>query len=83
MEMTNLRSFTVRHVPWSDKKPSRVLLYDNRNKKLKYLSYTNTKLDRVEDVAKDYLNSIGIPVPFLSEGKKGFLLLTRNFTTQI
>lgn len=81
--MKNMRSFTVTHVPWTNTKPSRVKIYDNRNKKYVYASYTHTKYERQEDVAHEYLLARGINCTILSEGKKGFLLLTDNLETQI
>lgn len=81
--MKNLRSFTVTHIGWTNTKPSRVKIHDNRNNVYVYVSCTDTKLDRQEEVAAEYLESIGIKVIAQSQGKKGFLLLTENFETSI
>ncbi len=81
--MKNLRSFTVTHMPWTNTKPARVKIHDNRNNKYVYVSYTNTKLDRQELVAEEYLVSIGIHCRYLSQNKKGFLLFTDNFETPL
>ena len=81
--MRNMRSFTVTHIPWTNTKPARVRIYDNRNKKYVYASYHETSLDRQEDIAHEYLLKRGIHCTVLSEGKKGFILLTDNFETQI
>jgi len=60
-------------------KPSRVKIYDNRFKTYRYASYNNTELERQEDIAVEYLEKRGIICEVVSEGKKGFLLLTSNF----
>lgn len=84
--MRNMRSFTVTYVPWSNTKPARVKIHDNRNKKYVYVSYYEHEVhehDGVESVARRYLSSIGINCTVLSEAKRGFLLLTNNFETEL
>lgn len=83
--MENLRSFTVTCLPWTNKKPARVKIYDNRNRKGKEIGYHNGsgKYSAHEEIAAEYLESIGIKIIYLSQGKKGFILLTRNFETEL
>lgn len=82
--MENLRSFTVTHVPWSNTKPNRVKIRDNRHRKTVIIPYPDSSvLDRVETVAEDYLVSIGIHVFYMAEADKGFTLLTRDFKTPL
>lgn len=78
--MTNLRSFTVTYLPWTHTKGSRISIYDNRHKKRKVIS-AHSDFDRHEETAAAYLESIGIRITYLSQGKKGFILLSRNFST--
>lgn len=77
--MKNLRSFTVTHKPVTNTTPSKVRIYDNRFKKVYFASYYDTPLDRQEEIAANWLKSKGINISILSEGKKGFILLTDNF----
>lgn len=83
--MTNLRSFTVTYLPWTNTKPARVSIYDNRHRKRKIISYHNDSSKHIghEEEAADYLKSIGIRIVYQSQGKKGFILLTRDFVTQL
>lgn len=83
--MANLRSFTVTYLPWTNNKPARVSIYDNRHHKRKIIPYHNGSSEHVghEEIAADYLKSIGIRIAYLSQGKKGFILLTKDFYTQL
>jgi len=84
--MTNLRSFSVNYVPWTNTKPARVRIYDNRNNVYLFIPYFSNEgedNDRVENIAHQYLRTKGIECSYLSQNKKGFLLLTHNFETQI
>jgi len=77
--MKNMRSFTITFVPWSETKPSRVRIFDNRYKKRYFASFTDSPSDRSEEVAQAWLLKRGITCSILTEGKKGFILLTDNF----
>ncbi len=77
--MKNMRSFTITFVPVSNTKPARVRIYDNRYKKRYFASYTDSPSDRSEEVAQTWLLSKGIVCNTLTEGKRGFILLTDNF----
>ena len=77
--MIHLRSFTVTHKPMTNTKPYMVRIYDNRYKKTYYASYHETKLDRQEDIAQEWLSKRGIICTTLTEGKRGFIILTSSF----
>lgn len=77
--MRNMRSFTVTHAPVTDTKPARVRIYDNRYKKRYFASYTHSPSDKSEEVAQAWLVSKGIICSIVTQGKKGFVILTDNF----
>lgn len=81
--MKHLRSFTITYLPWTETKPARVRIYDNRFRVSKIVSYHDSPSDRVEDIALAYLEKIGVHCTIYSQAKKGHLLLTDNFETQI
>lgn len=81
--MDNLRSFTITALPWTNTKPSRIKIYDNRNRRSKIIGYHESTLDRHELIAAEYLQKIGIKCVYLSEAKRGFLLLTNNFNVKL
>jgi hypothetical protein len=81
--MKHLRSFTITYLPQTNYKSARVRIYDNRFKVTKIVSYHDSPSDRVEDIALAYLEKIGIHCSILSQARKGQLLLTDNFETQI
>jgi len=81
--MKNLRSFTITAMAWTETKPSRIKIYDNRNRRGIIIGYHDSPLDRHEEIAADYLAKIGIKCLYLSEGKHGFLLLTNNFNVKL
>lgn len=60
-------------------KPAKVRIYDNRFQRVYYASYHDTPFDRQEDIAAHWLKQRGIEIIYLSQGKKGFILLTGNF----
>lgn len=81
MELENLRSFTVTYMSWTNTKPARVKIYDNRFRICKYISYhyDGMQFTAHEEIAAEHLRSLGIPILYRTQGKHGFLLLTRNF----
>lgn len=81
--MKNLRSFTVTYHGWTNTKPSRVKIHDNRNDLYVWVSCHDSKSDRMEEIAREYLEARGIKISYLSQGKRGFILLTYNFETSI
>jgi hypothetical protein len=81
--MINMRGFTVHYVPWTDRGPARVKIYDNRFHKAVYASYHDNPSDRVEEIAQNYLKQIGIVVTHMAQAKKGFMLLTPDFETEL
>lgn len=83
--MENLRSFTVTYLPYTNTKPARVSIFDNRHRKRKIIPYHNDSSEHTghEEIAFDYLESIGIVCWYQTQGKKGFILLTKDFATQL
>lgn len=82
--MEHLRSFTVTYVPQTDTKTSRVKIYDNRFDAACYRSLTDiAKISPTLEVAREYLEARGIKIDSFSMGKKGYILSTRNFETQL
>lgn len=81
--MKNFRAFKVVHIAWTETKPSHVKLVDLRSKKSVKLSYTNTSFTEPDEVAYEYLNSIGIGIVGRATGERGFLLFTENFNTPL
>lgn len=77
--MKHLRSFTVTYVPFTNTKPSRVRLYDNRYRKQTHISFTDSKHDSVEQIAAEWLRDRGVPIRYFTQGRKGFVLLTDVF----
>lgn len=82
--MKNMRSFSVTYVPYTEKLPARVKIRDNRHRKSVFVPYhSDVPTDRVEDIAYEYLKSRGIVCSHMAEAKKGFILLSDNFTNKI
>jgi len=81
--MKNLRSFNVLFVGPTNTKPARVRIRDNRFKVTTLVSYHNDISERIEIIANEYLLSKGIVCSFMSQDKKGFILLTNNFKDSI
>lgn len=81
--MENFRGFQAVYMAWSDKKPSYVKIYDRRNKTSVCVSLTHTKLSNTEDIAEEYLKSIGIEVIGSCMADKGFYLISENFNTPL
>lgn len=83
--MENLRSFTVTYLPWTNTKSARISIYDNRHRKSKIIPYHNEYTTHIghEEIAAAYLKKIGIKISYQSQGKKGFILLTRDFKTEL
>jgi len=81
--MKNLRGFQAVYIAWSDTKPSYVKITDRRRGNAVKVSITNTKLSNTEDIAEEYLNSIGIEIIGSCMADKGFYLVTENFETPL
>lgn len=80
--MENLRAFEVTYKGPTNTRGSRVILKDLRFDVIKVIPFSYEKND-IGEMANDYLKLKGIDILFCSEGKKGYILTTRNFTNQI
>lgn len=81
--MQNLRSFNVTYVGPTNTKPAKVRVYDNRHQKTVFVPYNDSTFERTDEIAQEFLASKGIITTFISQDKKGFILLTSNFKDQI
>lgn len=80
--MKNNRAFEITYHGPTNFRPSRVKIDDLRFNKTKFISY-DYELNNIFDMAKNYLKSIGIECLNMAESKKGYLLLTDNFKTEL
>lgn len=80
---TNIRTFIVKYVPFTEKKPARVLINDLRLKQSTFISYNDSEYSHIQDIAKDYLEKRGIKIEMQSEGKGYIMLHTNDFKTAI
>lgn len=80
--MEHLRMFKIRFIGATDTKGARVSIKDLRNNNFKIISY-DYKHNSIKDIAKDYLNKIGIVCLYSSEEDKFYYLLTDNFDIMI
>ena len=81
--MKNFRGFQAVYIAWSETKPSYVKIFDRRNKVSVKVNLSHTKFSHTEDIAKEYLNSIGIEIIGSCMADKGFYLITENFETPL
>jgi hypothetical protein len=80
--LKNIRSFEITYISPTNFKGSRISILDNRFKLRVMINYDHN-FNNIYEIALNYLNSIGIKCIYMSEFKKGYLLLTNDFITQI
>lgn len=80
--MENLRAFQVVYHGATNTRGSRVKIDDLRFNKSKTISY-NYEFNDAGEIASNYLSAIGIDISYCMEAKKGYILATSNFTTQL
>ena len=79
----HLRSFTVKMLPQTNKRPRRIKIFDNRHCKSVTIVWEYGGLT-YEATAKKYLESRGIDMDFFTYLTNGdYAILTRDFGTQI
>jgi len=81
--MRNLRGFQAIYVAWSEIKPSYVKIIDRRRGNSVKVNLSKTVFTHTEDIAKEYLNSLGIEVIGSCMADKGFYLVSDNFDTPL
>lgn len=81
--MLNMRTFIVKYLGYTDKKPDRISITDLRYKKTKIIYPSQYNSRDMSDMASQYLNSIGIKIDSQSEGNGYMMLHTSDFKTQI
>ena len=80
--MENLRAFHVIYKGPTNSRGSRVIIKDLRFNKKIIIAY-NYEFNDVGEIAENYLKKINIKIDFCAEAEKGYILLTRNFITQL
>jgi hypothetical protein len=80
--LKNLRVFEVSFISPTNYKGSRVLINDLRHKKRVIIPF-NYSFNSALDVGLNFLTEKGIKIKFSAEIKKGFILLSEDFKTQI
>ena len=79
----HVRVFEVRYIGATDYKPSRVSIYDTRNKVRKYIPY-NYKFDNIMEIAENYLVKKGFILDsFCSLNEKVDLIMTKDFIREL
>jgi hypothetical protein len=79
----HVRVFEVKYHGATNNLPSRVSIYDTRNKVRKYLSY-NHEFNNIMDIAEDYLIKQGFILDsFCSLNEKVDLIMTKDFTREL
>lgn len=84
MKTENIRTFIVKFMAPTNTKPARVLINDLRHRKTRIISYHDSSSDRVEEIAKEYLETKrGIKIKNQSEGAGYMMLHTDDFRTPL
>lgn len=85
--MKKLRSFKIKSIPATNTKPRRIQITDQHNWKYIFISANNDDRD-IDDTARKYLESIGIPIVAITgsnhtNGLGYNLLLTESYDTML
>jgi len=80
--MNNLRAFDIKFLGATDTRGARVSINDLRHDKKIIISY-DYEFNSIYEIAKNHLEKIGIKILYCVESKKGYILLTDDFATQI
>ena len=78
--MENLRAFEVVYKPYTEKRAAKIVIYDLRNNKKIIISYDDID---ISITAEKYLKSKGIEILGCSVNRKGYILTSKNFITDL
>lgn len=78
----NYRAFEIKYIGPSYNLGSRVSINDLRHGTRKIINY-DYRTDNINEMAYNYLSSLGIKIIGRSESKKGYLLFSDDFSTDI
>ena len=81
-QLKNYRAFTIRYMPATNTKSSRISILDNRKNERRVIPY-NYEFNSIYAIAQDFLESLGIDILGVSEVHNGYVLLTEDFKTSI